>query len=227
MKIYKLCQVIADVKIALRVSSDRSPDRIYRLTNTRLNTLKQEGFTLEPDYDQSRALSFVAQCVETSPPFQTRFKHWRVWSEKRNAILCVITKNAEYTPRIYPAKELGLFWEFQSLDSEFVYLPAIWPRDSDGKILITSEMEDDFPSVVAHDRKENYQVFHNFRKTHFNQAYSIRYHFKKTEAIAFAALLKQINRGTEDFDDSAYIEEYTPSLLQILFEWGTGSVRRI
>ena len=227
MKTYQLGQVIRDVKAAMRASSDRSPSRILRLAEDRLITLKRDGFTLAPNYEQSRAVAFVVRCVETAPPFQTRFTHWRVWSEKNNAILCAITKNGEYDPWTRPAKELGLFWEFQSPDSEFVYLPAVWPRDGGGKIMVSGELRDDLPPVVGFDRSANYRVLHNFRKTHFNEAYSIKYHFKRAEALAFAALLKQIDRGTEDFDDSIYVEKYTPSLSQRLLEWGTGKVERI
>ncbi len=206
MKTYKLGQVIMDVKAHLRASSDRSPAAILRIVNDNLDALKRAGFKLQPDYDQSRAVAFVVRCVESAPPFQTRFKHWRVWSEKRKAILCAITKNGEYEPWPRPAKELGLFWEFQSPDSQFVYLPAVFPRNSDGKIVLKGEWSMDVAPVVSYDRNKNYRVSQNFRETHFSGAYSVRYHFKKAEATAFAALLKQIDRGTEDFDDSVNVE---------------------
>jgi|GEM_PF-2567005 len=227
MKTYKLYQVVSDVKAVMRLSSDRSPATILRTVKDRLDALNGDGFKLDPDYNQSRAISFVVRCVETSPPFPTRFTHWRVWSERKNAILCAITKKAEVVPWTRPAKELGLFWEFQSPDSEFVYLPAVWPRDGEGKLVISGESREDLPDVVGYDRMENYRVLHNFRETHFKEAYSVKYHFKRAEAMAFVSLLKQIDRGTEDFDDSVYVEKYTPSLLQRLIEWGTGSVERI
>ena len=226
-KVCYLHELAADVKRHLNASADRSSDMAFQIANERINAAKRDGFTIEPDYDHAKLLKIITDRLKDSPPFPQRFRHWRVWSEKKNAILCAVTKNGEHLPFERPPKELGLFWEFQSHESEFFYLPVTWPHNSAGEIGFSVEYRSDYSPIVSHDRSKNYQVFYNFRKSHFIEAYSVKYNFKKSEAIAHASMLNEINKGTEDFDNSCYVEEYSPTWAQILFNWGTARVDRI
>ena len=237
-KTYTYAEITRAVVAQVRASSDQSPATIRRIINEYFDNMARVGIKLDPRFDPRRPTAKVERWVKAEfnkPPPRSEFmradkghfRHWRVWSKKNNAILCAITKDWEWTNRsIPPSKELGLFWEFQSLDAEFAYLPAVWPRNEDNKPVIGLNMQWDVGPILAYYRNRK-PDWSDPQRSYFPRDYSVKYHFKRDEAIAYAALLNEAQRGTEDFDNSVYVEEFTPSLWRRVMGFGGGITNRI
>jgi hypothetical protein len=133
------------------------------------------------------------------------FTHWKVTSSKKNAVLCEVTKIR---------KELGLFWKFNSPNSEFAYLPAVFPRDDKGQIKMSSDWKEDRSLLIDFGRKPDDLASHDHvlcRREEVEELYSFRFNFKEGAAKAYAELLKQVDRGTEDYDDTIFVQKIEPS----------------
>ena len=117
------------------------------------------------------------------------FTHWNVKSTKRNAVLCKVTKIS---------KELGLFWKFQSPNAEFTYLPAVFQRDDKGQIKMTSGWAQDRAFLVDYGRvpQDSRRKSLYYENT---EDFDFHFNFKEGEAKTYAELLKQVDRGTEEF----------------------------
>ena len=133
---------------------------------------------------------------------------------QENAVLCEVSK---------ASKELGLAWKFQSPDSEFAYLPAVFPRDDKGQIKMSDEWKADRSLLTdigrkPQDPRQDWAI-HNgviYTRGEVEELYSFKFNFKEGEAKAYAELLKQADRGTEDFDDTIFVQKIEPSISERL-----------
>jgi hypothetical protein len=115
------------------------------------------------------------------------FTHWKIKSTKRNAVLCKVTRGFE---------ELGLYWKFQSPNPKFDYFPAVVPRDENGQI-----------------KAEPFWEATKWQRDGTRDRCDFDFNFREGEAKINAELLKQIDRGTEDYDDTIFVEKFEPHLL--------------
>jgi hypothetical protein len=142
------------------------------------------------------------------------FTHWEIKSTKRNAVLCEVTKIS---------KELGLFWKFNSPNSEFAYLPAVFPRDDKGQIKMSGEWKDERSLLIdfgrrPQDPRQDWAIHDGVICTRgeVEELYRFKFNFKEGEAKAYAELLKQADRGTEDYDDTIFVQKIEPPLTERL-----------
>jgi hypothetical protein len=140
------------------------------------------------------------------------FTHWEIQSTKRNAVLCKVARGN---------KELGLFWKFQSPDAEFDYSPAVYPRDDKGQIKMSS---DDCLPAFDSVRYGAFLLGKDLNETegprdpkspilyfegHYND-YEFDRNFKEGDVKTYAELLKQVDRGTKDYDDTIFVQKFEP-----------------
>lgn len=223
-KTYTYPEITSAVVAQVRAASDQSSATIRRITKDYFDSMARNGIKLDARFDPRGAVARVERWVKAEistntvrPPWAATpllFSHWVVKSKKNNAVLCFVTKNNYAIGR--EPQQLGLFWEFQSPDSEFVYLPAVIPRNSEGKTVMNLDFRCDVGPVVCYKRNmDRGQMLRLYRTECLEDAYWIKYEFTVFEAKAHVDFLKQINRGTVDDDDSVYSERIVPSL-----EWG-------
>src|ERR1017187_2688076 len=104
------------------------------------------------------------------------FTHWKVMSAKNNAVLCEIFKIKN---------RIGLFWQFESPNSEFAFLPAEISRDENGCTRISDTERDEISFLLDFGRKVDPR--HDFachegllyRRAEVEELYSFRVNFKE------------------------------------------------
>ena len=135
------------------------------------------------------------------------FKHWRVTSKKHNAILCQVST---------PSKSLGLFWECQSPDAEFSYLPAFPIYDDTGCITMTDDWIRDTGHLLDCRKKIDHNTSHGEKDRIISsfsatENYTFRYDFDRGQAANHVVMLKRLWKGTPDADDVVRAVEFNPS----------------
>ena len=148
-------------------------------------------------------------------PIKDGFSHCKVKSKKRGATLCSLTIYDELSSQ---NSDLGLFWEFEDPNAEFHFLPATMPRGPDGKIVITGEYAGDYSLIVGlRGRKTGeYPESFSLSGSLSNSEVTLKRRFSESEAKRLVQLLKNVDIGTPDRDDSIYIERHEPTIGQRL-----------